>query len=105
MKRIIIFAVFTYLLIFTTGCDSGPSSLGGSGTVVGFSVDCAAGVKCSSTSDINEYNSGDYHSVTCVWHCAAYKNQNNKYVSITFDKRGGGCWEYDREYVTGGICY
>lgn len=101
MKRLLL--VLSLCLIIT-GCDSGGGSTGGSGSRVGYAVDCNTGVRCSGVDDINEYSSGDYHSVSCIWLCSAYKGREDVYVSLTFEKNGGSCWVFDREYISGGIC-
>jgi len=104
MMKMFTLCCLLFCVTLTTGCNSGSSSSGGKGTKVAYTVDCSTGVTCSNTSDISEYNSGSYHSVTCYWHCAYYKDRKKVYVALTFDKSGSSCWEFDREFVTSGIC-
>lgn len=94
-------------LLFLTGCDSGSGVVGGSSTLVSYSVDCDTGVTCSNASDIAEIKVGDDRSINCIWQCASYKGQANIYVSIILKENENNkesCWDLKDEYITGGIC-
>lgn len=99
-------AIIICCMILLAGCDDGGGLFGGSSTNVEYTVDCASGVTCKNASDTSEFSSssGDYHSVNCYWYCGDYKDISDKYVTLTFSKRGGGCWEFEREAISRGIC-
>ena len=97
--------IITLLTLITlAGCDSGSGGIGGSDKKVDYSLDCAAGPNCKNPDDVSNYSSGNYISTTCVWHCADYKGQDDRYVSLTFRTSSGKCWELSSDYVSGGIC-
>jgi hypothetical protein len=60
-------------------------------------------VTCYYTCDTSEFSYGGYHTFTCVWCCADYKDQWDRYVSITF-RDTGSTWVIESEYVSRGIC-
>ena len=94
-------------LLLITGCDNGSGVVGGSSTLVSYSVDCDTGVTCSNASDTAEIKVGDDRSIKCIWNCASYKGQANVYVSITLkenEKNKETCWDLKNEYITGGVC-
>lgn len=62
------------------------------------------GVVCHGPDDRSTFASGNDKSITCVWHCANFKGQEDIYVSLTFWAWDGGCYEPDSEYVSSGIC-
>ncbi|MCK5516925.1 MAG: hypothetical protein KAI39_08635 [Desulfobulbaceae bacterium] len=103
IKTIMVFGC----LLLVTGCDSGSGVIGGSSTLVSYSVDCDTGVTCNNASDRAEIKIGDDRSINCIWHCASYKGQPNVYVSLTLienEKNKESCWDFDKEYITDGIC-
>lgn len=59
-------------------------------------------IRCHNVTDTSNYQSGDYQSYTCVWHCATYKGKKKRYVSLTF--RWEGYWYLQSEYISSGIC-
>ena len=94
-------------LLFISGCDSGSGVVGGSSTLVSYSVDCDTGVTCSNASDMAEIKVGDDRSINCIWRCASYKGQSNIYVSIILkenEENEETCWDFKNEYITAGIC-
>ena len=53
-------------LLLIAGCDDGSGVVGGSNTLVSYSVDCDTGVTCSNASDTAEIKVGDDRSINCI---------------------------------------
>jgi len=102
MKATAITSIVLACLV-TAGCDSGSSGIGGSSKNVNYEFTPEGGPNCKNPTDVSNYDSNNYISTTCVWHCAEYKGKDDQYVSLTF-KRTDGAWDFSSEYVTSGIC-
>jgi hypothetical protein len=101
--KFLFYCVISGMIISLAACDSGSGGIGGGSKSVNYTLDCQAGPNCKNPSDVNSYTSSGYISTTCIWYCADYKGQDDKYVSLTF-RTTGGCWELSHEYISNGIC-
>jgi hypothetical protein len=96
--------IFAFLgLIFTSGCSTsstgGDHDLKNSEKIVRYSFDCE-NLVCLDTSNIIDFNSGDYRSRTCVWNCGTGYNQCIKaQVTLKFEKVGG-CWQLTHDQLS-----
>ncbi len=93
-------------VIALTACGGGGGSSSGGGTIKTplYSVDCNTGVTCPNADDTSVFNGQSLNSVDCTWYCSNYKGQTAVYVSLTFQSWRGGCWAFDREFISSGIC-
>ena len=87
------------LLLVLTSCDHDRDPV-----VVDFEVSCAA-VSCLNVDVTDSFITEEgTEFIVCEWFCARFRDFDEAFVRLIFERRQDSCFELSSEFVADGIC-
>ena len=93
-------SLFLLLTLALTGCDDDDDDP----VAVDFEVACAS-VSCFNVDVTDSFVTEEgTEFIICEWFCASFRNFDEVFVRLTFERRPDSCFELSSEFVADGIC-